>query len=112
MPSYGWFGKKDGPPRLSTKVYIEQPTLEYNNLNPDADYMLRAVGYGEALLRVNDNKIVPILYNKGYEEFKEFPIPRKLYKDGTINITWDRPNESHLNWRDQSFISDVWLIKK
>ena len=110
-PSYGWFGKKDGPPRLSTKVSIERPNMNYNNLDPDADYMLRVAGYGDALLKINGNRINPTLYNKGYEEFKEFIVPKGSYKDGTIDITWDRPDERHLNWRNQSFISDVWLLK-
>ncbi len=110
-PAFGWFGKMDGPPRLSTKVYIKQPKMNYNSLDSKADYILRVAGYGEALLRVNGESIVPTLYNKGYEEFKEFTIPKKLYGNGEIIVTWDEPDESHLNWRFKSFISDVWLIK-
>ena len=31
---------------------------------------------------------------------------------GKINITFDEPEESHLNWRQHSKIFDIWLLKK
>jgi hypothetical protein len=31
--------------------------------------------------------------------------------DGSLEVTFDRPEESALNWRQQSKISDVWLLK-
>lgn len=110
-PSYGWFGKMDGPPRLSTKVYMDQPILEYNNLDPDSDYLIRVSGFGEALLRANGKKIIPTKYEKGYEQFKEFPLPKDLIKDVKLKITFDTPDEEHLNWRQQSRVTDVWVLK-
>ncbi|MCK5520217.1 MAG: hypothetical protein KAI81_03820 [Candidatus Marinimicrobia bacterium] len=47
--------------------------------------MIRVTDYGEALIKVNGKRLIPKLYNKGYEEFKEFPVPKHLYKDGAIN---------------------------
>lgn len=49
------------------------------------EYMIRVTDYGEALIKVNGKRLIPKLYNKGYEEFKEFPVPKHLYKDGAIN---------------------------
>ena len=31
---------------------------------------------------------------------------------GTLKVTFDEPEESHLNWRQHSWVSDVWLLKK
>ena len=45
-------------------------------------------------------------------EFKEFPVPVELLKDGKLVLTFDPlPDEVHLNWRQQSRVSEVWLLK-
>ena len=48
----------------------------------------------------------------GEGEFKEFPVPKRLIKDGEIAISFDRPDERGVNWRFRSRISDVWLLKR
>jgi hypothetical protein len=45
-------------------------------------------------------------------EFKEFAVPPRYIKDRKLTLTWDRPNESDLNWRKKSRLSEVWLLKK
>ncbi|MCK4993310.1 MAG: hypothetical protein KAS29_22585, partial [Bacteroidales bacterium] len=69
-------------------------------------------GYGEALLRANGERLKPTKYDKGFEQFKEFPLPKELIKDGKLKITFDEPDEGHLNWRKQSRVTDVWILKK
>ena len=32
--------------------------------------------------------------------------------DGKIEVTFDEPEESHLNWRQHSKVFDIWLFKK
>ena len=98
--------------RLSTQLFQFTPTLEYNDLDPDSNYLIRVSGYGEALLRANGERLKPTKYEKGFEEFKEFPLPKNLIKDGKLNISFDKPDEEHLNWRKQSRVTDVWLIKQ
>ena len=98
--------------RLSSQVYQNDPILEYENLDPNARYLIRIAGYGDALLRINGERMEPIKYNKEVEGFKEFVVPRNSVGNGRITLTFDQPEESHMNWRDYSRISDVWLIKK
>ena len=98
--------------RLSTQLFQFTPTLEYHDLDPDSDYLIRVSGYGEALLRANGERLKPTKYEKGFEEFKEFPLPKNLIKDGLLKISFDKPDEEHLNWRKQSRVTDVWLIKQ
>ncbi|MCM4165428.1 MULTISPECIES: alpha-glucuronidase family glycosyl hydrolase [unclassified Arenibacter] len=98
--------------RLSTQLFQFTPTLEYQGLNPDSNYLIRVSGYGEALLRANGERLSPTKYEKGFEEFKEFPLPKELIKDGQLKISFDKPDEEHLNWRKQSRVTDVWLIKQ
>ena len=74
--------------------------------------MIRVCGLGDALIRVDGERLEPILYNKGIGEFKEFVVPQEITRDGKMRVTFDRPEESHLRWSKYSHISDVWLIKK
>jgi hypothetical protein len=97
--------------RLSTQLFQNFPILKYADLDPNGRYLIRISGYREALLRVDGERIAPTLYNKGYEEFKEFPLNQKYVSDGKLEVTFDQPEESQLNWREASKVSDVWLIK-
>ena len=97
--------------RLSTQLFQNFPKLEYADLDPNAMYTIRISGYGEALLRVDGERIEPTLYNKGMEEFKEFQLSPKYVKDGKLSITFDEPEESKLNWRQHSKVFDIWLLK-
>jgi hypothetical protein len=97
--------------RLSTQLFQFTPELEYNELDSNSDYLIRVAGYGEALLRANGERLKPTKYEKGFEQFKEFPLPKDLIKDGKLKITFDKPDEEHLNWRQQSRVTDVWVIK-
>jgi len=97
--------------RLSTQLFQNFPVLKYTDLDPNGRYLIRVAGYREALLRVDGERIDPTIYNKGYEEFKEFPLNPKYFSDGKIDVTFDQPEESKLNWRERSKVTDVWLIK-
>ena len=110
-PGYAWWDGGYSRARLSSQVYMRSPMLRYENLDLEAEYTVRVAGYGEALLEINGKRIPPAIYNKGEGEFKEFPVPKHLTRDGTIKVTFARPDEEHLNWRHRSRISDVWLLK-
>jgi len=85
--------------------------LRYVGLDPEADYIVRTTGYGDCHVRANGLRLVPTLYGKGLGEIKEFPVPRGLYRDGMLTLTFDATFEPHLNWRMQSRLTEVWLIK-
>jgi hypothetical protein len=98
--------------RLSTQLFQNFPRLVYEDLDPNGYYLIRIAGYGDALLRADGHRLQPRIYNKGYEEFKEFEVPTQLVSDGKIEITFDEPEESQLNWRQKSKVCDVWLLKQ
>ncbi len=110
----GFLWENDGfsRKRLSTQLFQFTPELEYNDLDLQAEYLIRVAGYGEALLRANGERLEPSKYEKGYEQFKEFPVPKDLIKDGKLKLTFDKPDEAHLNWRQHSRVTDVWILKK
>lgn len=109
---YLWENNGLSRKRLSTQLFQFSPTLEYTTLDSNADYTIRVSGYGEALLRANGERLKPTKYEKGFEQFKEFPLPKELIKDGKLKITFDKPDEDHLNWRKQSRVTDVWLLRQ
>lgn len=107
-----WWDNGMSRKRLSTQLYQNFPKLEYADLDPNGRYLIRVSGFGEALLRVDGERVEPLLYNKGLEEFKEFLISQKYVSDGKLEVSFDQPEESQLNWRQQSKVCDIWLIKK
>ena len=109
---YLWENEGLSRKRLSTQLFQFSPVLEYNELDSSSDYLIRVSGYGEALLRANGELLKPTKYEKGFEEFKEFPLTKGMIKNGKLKITFDKPNEEHLNWRKQSRVTDVWVLKQ
>lgn len=109
---YLWENNGLSRKRLSTQLFQFTPTLEYDGLDPNSDYIIRVSGYGEALLRANGERLKPTKYEKGFEQFKEFPLSKDLIKEGILKIAFDKPDEEHLNWRKQSRVTDVWVLKQ
>ncbi|MFS4418037.1 hypothetical protein [Maribacter sp. 2307ULW6-5] len=109
---YLWENNGLSRKRLSTQLFQFTPTLAYQNLDSGSDYLIRVSGYGEALLRANGKRLIPSKYEKGFEEFKEFPLSKELIPNGKLNITFDTPDEEHMNWREQSRVTDAWLLKQ
>jgi hypothetical protein len=85
--------------------------LKYT-VDPKADYILRTTGMGDCLLRVNGVRIPATLDGRKIGEFKEFPIPRGLLRDGTLTVTFDPTFEPQLNWRVQSRLTEIWLLRR
>jgi len=87
--------------------------LAYHNLDASAKYRIRITGYGQAKLRANGQLLKPTRDAKHeIGQFKEFPLPSGLLKDGKLALTFDPlPEEAPLNWRQQSRVSEVWLLK-
>ena len=74
---------------------------------------LPRTGYGQVKVRANGQLLTPIQDAKlEIGQFEEFPLPASLIKDGKLVLTFDPPtDEAHLNWRQQSRLSEVWLLK-
>ena len=109
---YLWENDGMSRKRLSTQLFQFTPELQYDELDPNSDYLIRVAGFGEALLRANGERLTPTKYEKGFEQFKEFPLLKELVKDGKLKITFGKPDEEHLNWRQQSRVTDVWVLRK
>jgi hypothetical protein len=99
--------------RQSWISYEDWPeALKYAGLDTEADYLLRVTGYGDCFPRINGSRLVPTVYGKELGAIKEFPVPRGLYRNGEITLTFDPTFEPNLNWRVQSRLCEVWLIRR
>jgi hypothetical protein len=114
-PGYWWWDDGSSRKRLSWQTSMDWPLgLRYHDLNPLATYRVRLTGYGQAKIRANGQLLVPIQEAKHeIGEFKEYRVPTEFTKDGKLVLTFDLPtDEVHLNWRQQSRVSEVWLLKE
>lgn len=113
-PGYWWWDDGASRKRLSWQTSMDWPLgLAYHHLDPQAAYRVRLTGYGQAKLRANDQLLTPTRDARhDIGEFKEFPVPANVIKDGKLLLTFDPlPDEASLNWRRQSRVSEVWLLK-
>ncbi len=113
-PTFWWWG--DGVSeraRLSWQWTMEWPeAVVYEGLDPEAQYVVRTTGYGQALLRMNGKRVTPTEDGVELGAFKIFPVPEACVKAGRLALTWDNPkDEDHLNWRHRSRVAEVWLLK-
>ncbi|MBI2432711.1 MAG: hypothetical protein HYV26_07570 [Candidatus Hydrogenedentes bacterium] len=113
IPTFWWWDNGYSRQRLSWQVSQDWPdALQYNDLDPNAHYHLRMTGYGEAFVRADGERLTPGRYEKEIGGIKEFSVPKQLTADRKLTVTFDRPEESQLNWRQQSRLAEVWLIRQ
>jgi hypothetical protein len=112
-PDFMWWDAGKSRVRPSWISKMDWPIgLRYEGLDANADYVVRTTGLSQCLLRVNGERVQPTIDGKEVGEIKEFPVPRELYRDGLIILTFDFPHEPGINWRQASRLSEVWLIKR
>ncbi len=112
-PMFSWWDEGKSRVRLSWQVSMWPVSVTYEALDPKAAYVVRSTGYGQALLRVNGDRVEPTVDGREMGDVKEFPIDTKYLQTGKLVLTWDRPtDEANLNWRQHSRLSEVWLIRK
>jgi hypothetical protein len=112
-PGYWMWDSGFSRRRLSWHATADWPLgLRYHGLDPAAKYRVRLSGYGQMRLRMDGEPGQPSVPRIEIGELMEFPVPAKLTRDGELTLTFDKlPEEAHLNWRRQSRVSEVWLLK-
>jgi len=112
-PGFDWWEGGMSRKRLSWMMSLRWPNgLLYEQLDSTANYTVQITGYGESLLKANGQRLQPAVYGKGIGERKVFPVPARLIREGKLLLTWDTIDEEHINWRQHSRVSEVWLIKE
>ncbi|MGH9663807.1 MAG: hypothetical protein ACRD9L_05230, partial [Bryobacteraceae bacterium] len=111
--TYWWWDQGFSRARLSWQVTMRPMAMIYEGLDPQATYVVRSSGYGQALLKIDGEHVAPAKDGTEMGDIKEFPVDAKYLKDRKLVLTWDRPvHEENLNWRKKSRLAEVWLIKE
>jgi hypothetical protein len=112
-PTFWWWDQGKSRARLSWQTTMWPAAMVYEGVDPDAAYVVRSSGYGQARLRVNGERVAPGIEGKEIGEISEFPVPAVSVKTRRIVLTWDPPaGEEKLNWRQRSRLAEVWLIRR
>jgi hypothetical protein len=113
IPHFVWEDQGKSRKRLSWQTSLRWPlALVYDQIDPAASYVVRLNGPGEIKLKIDDEPVEPIKYSKNLGELKEYRVPAAALADRKVVLTFDPIDESHLNWRQHSRLSEVWLIKQ
>lgn len=109
--SFWWLDNGMSRLRLSWLVTGLPGSLDYNNLDPNATYVLRFCGFGELKPRADGQALEATRYETEANTMKEFPVPQHLLKDGKLSITFDSVYLEGVNWRHQPRLAEAWLLK-
>ena len=115
MPDFMWWDGGLTRVRQSWISKMDWPTgMRYDGIDTEADYTIRTTGISECLPRVNGTlvKVDPAHDGKLVGDVKHFPVPKELYQNGTIVVTFDVPHEPGIGWRQMSRLTEIWLIKE
>jgi hypothetical protein len=113
-PTFWWWDNGKSRARLSWQSSMDWPRgVVYEGLDPNATYRIRLTGYGKFLMRLDGDLVASGDRRVEIGEFVEFDVSPKYVADRKLVLTWDRPtDERGLNWRQQSRLSEVWLLKQ
>jgi hypothetical protein len=113
IPHFLWEDQGKSRKRLSWQTSLRWPlALVYDQIDPAASYIVRLNGPGDIKLKIDDEPVEPVKYGKTLGELKEYRVPAAALADRKVVLTFDPIDESHLNWRQHSRLSEVWLIKQ
>jgi hypothetical protein len=115
MPTQRWMREKPRPIRFAWHKYLNSVPagITYTGLDPNARYTVKLFAQGPSPLLI-DGEPAPLLRTgEKYDEVteQEFEVPPKTLKDGRITLNWARVDQSHLNWRQQHYVTDIWVIR-
>jgi hypothetical protein len=112
-PTYWWWDSGKSRARLSWQTTMWPRRMVYEGLDPEGKYVVRTSGYGKSLLSVDGVRAKATVDGTQMGEYKEFPVAPEHLIDRRLVLTWEIPDdESHLNWRQQSRLAEVWLLKR
>jgi len=114
-PGYWWWDDGKTRKRLSLLTSVDWPIgLRYHHLDASASYRLKMTGSGRPKVRANGQLLAPVKDGRiEVGESMEWVVPAGTLRNGDLLVTFDAlPEEAELNWRKQSRVSEVWLLRE
>jgi hypothetical protein len=113
-PTQRWMGEQRRGLRLAWHTYLNRPPpLIYAGLDPQARYTVRLFAQRTSPLMIDGVRAKLIREGETYDQVQEqeFEVPSAAIVDGRLELTWDRMDESQLNWRNRHYVCELWVIK-
>ena len=116
IPTQRWLETKRNGLRLAWHLYLNcvPSGITYNDLDINANYVVKLFGHKDSPLLIDGVKAKLLSKGETYDKVTEqvFEVPGDAIKDGRIILSWERFDESHLNWRDWHYVAEIWVMKK
>lgn len=115
-PTQRWMqGKRNGL-RVAWNNYLNTvPSgIDYNGIDPKSSYVVKLFARKESPLLIDGAKAKLISKGETFDQVTEqlFEVPTDATQDGKITLSWEKLDESHLNWREWHYVTDIWVMKK
>ncbi|HET6324706.1 MAG TPA: hypothetical protein VFG04_08405 [Planctomycetaceae bacterium] len=115
MPTQRWMREKPRPIRFAWHTYLNRVPagLTYTDLDPHARYTIKLFAQGPSPLLIDGERAPLLRKGEKYDDVteQEFEVPAKALQDGQITLNWARLDQSHLNWRQHHYVTDIWVIR-
>jgi hypothetical protein len=112
-PFFMWWDDGRSRVRRSWLSDIHWPLgIVYGDLDTNSDYVLRLTGKGEIYPRANGVLLSATTSTAEMGEFRLYPVPQELVRDGKLIVTFDNPDEGNIHWRTYSRVNEVWLLQR
>ena len=115
MPTQRWMREKPRPIRFAWHTYLNTVPagITYTGLDPHARYTVKLFAQGPSPLLIDGERAKLLHTGEKYDEVteQEFEVPASAVKDGRITLNWARLDQSHLNWRQHHYVTDIWVIR-
>lgn len=110
-PDFMWWDNGFHAYRQSWVSKMDWPlAVRYMGLDAEASYTVEVTGLGQCLLFANGQRIVGTRERIEMGERNTFEIPQALTAGRELVLTFKTPHEPGINWRQQSRLSEIWLI--
>jgi len=96
-------------------LYDTPLEMEYDNLDPKAEYTLRIAYTGRFrsnMKLVADGVMIHDFIRMGTKPLFEFSLPKEVTKDGKVKFTWTCGTDDGGEGERGSQVAEIWLIKK
>ena len=96
-------------------LYDTPLEMEYNNLDPKAEYTLRIAYTGRfrSNMKLAANGVmIHDFIRMGTKPLFEFSLPKEVTKDGKVRFTWTCGTDDGGEGERGSQVAEIWLIKK
>ncbi len=96
-------------------LYDTPLVAEYDNLNPEAEYILRIAYTGRFRASIKleaDGVLIHNYIRMGTQPIHEFELPAEITRDGKVTFTWSAGTDDHSGGERGSQVAEIWLIRK